>query len=159
MFVINILWFNLNKSTASRGAQFSRLLVTARDGSVFGNRLLDDAAHFSGPLCASGAGRVAACLIFAFLLQLSATLSYIILNFMWFLFGPTFRLVFSSADLLSDLVTILDQRFSAHRHSLVESGLKRSIRNDRDEFTFPCSYVMKQVFLKFSSHSSSCWDS
>ena len=89
MLIVNILLFNLNKSTTSGGAQLSRLLVTPSDGSVFGNRLLDDAAHLFGPLGAPSAGGVAGRLVFTFLLQFCATLGNIILNFMWFLFGPT----------------------------------------------------------------------
>jgi len=86
--VVTFLW-TLNKSTTSGGAQLSRLLVTLSDGSVFGNRLLDDAAHLFGPLGAPSAGGVASRLVFTFLLQLCATLGNIILNFVWFLFGPT----------------------------------------------------------------------
>ena len=42
---------------------------------------------------------------------------------MWFLFGPTFRLVFSSADLRSLDITILDKGGPADLGSLVEGDL------------------------------------
>jgi len=113
----------LLESTASRGAKLSGFLGTSGDGSVLLDLLLVDVTDFSGPLGALGEGGVSRSLILTFLILNGLTLNNIILNIMFLLLGPALRLVFSSADLRSLDITILDKGSSAHLDGLVESNL------------------------------------
>jgi len=107
-----------DQSTSSRCAKCNRFLGTSGDGSELLDGLLGDAADLLGPLGALGVGGVATGLILALLLIDSLALDNIILNIMLLLLGPALRLVLSSTDLVSDLVTVLDQRSTANLNSL-----------------------------------------
>merc|ERR1712027_193747 len=114
---------SLLESTTSWGTQLSWLLGTSGDGGVLLDILLGNIAHLLGPLGALGVGGVARCLILTFLLNFSSALNNIILNIMNLLLGPALRLVFSSTDLRSLDITVLDKRSSTDLDSLIESNL------------------------------------
>jgi len=63
---------------------------------------------------------------------------------MHLLLGPALGLVLSATDLRSLNVTVLTRGVLQ-----ISTVSLKAI----------CSYSMKQFFLKFSSHSSSCWES
>jgi len=107
-----------DQSTSSRSAKCNGFLGTSSDGSELLDGLLGDAADLLGPLGALGVGGVATGLILALLLIDSLALDNIILNIMLLLLGPALRLVLSSTDLVSDLVTVLDERSTADLNSL-----------------------------------------
>jgi len=113
----------LLESTASRSTELPGFLGTSSDGGVLLHRLLGYAANFSGPLGALGECGVTTGLISTLLILNSLTLYNIILNIMLLLLGPALRLILSSADLRALHITVLDQRGSAHLHSLVEGNL------------------------------------
>merc|ERR1712032_1718061 len=70
------------------------------------------------------------------------------------------------ADLLGDIDTLLDGGELGHQfgHVLAGPWMSQSLRRGVLQISTVslkaiCSYSMKQLFLKFSSHSSSCWES
>merc|ERR1719167_482624 len=85
--------------------------------------LLGDIANLLWPLGALGVGGVSGCLILTLLLNLGSALNNIILNIMDLLFGPALRLIFSSTDLRSLNITILDKWGSTDLDGLIESDL------------------------------------
>ena len=135
---------SLSESTPCGGTELPWLLGTSGDGGVLFDILLGHAAHLFGPLGALGVGGVSRGLVLALLLNLGSALDNIILYIMNLLFGPALRLVLSAANLWALNVTILDKRRSTDFDCLVESNLL---------------VLNETTLLKFSSHSSSCWES
>merc|ERR1712177_1096 len=142
-FVITLLW-SLLESTASRGTQFNRFLCTSSDGGVFLDWLLGDTANFLGPLGALGVGGVARCLILTFLFNLSSAHNNIF-YIMNLLLGPTFRLIFSSTDLLSRGITILDKRLSTDLDCLIESNLLIFNETGFSEVLFAVLFLLRLI--------------
>merc|ERR1719516_327288 len=105
------------------GTELSWFLGTSGDWSILLDILLGDTANFLWPLGALGVGGVSGCLILTLFLNLSFTSNNIILNIMNLLFGPALRLIFSSTDLRSLNITILDKWSSTDLDSLIESNL------------------------------------
>merc|ERR1712098_118200 len=112
-FVITLL-SSLLESATSWGTELSWFLGTSSDWGVLLDILLGDIANLLWPLGALGVGGVSGCLILTLL---------IILNIMDLLLGPALRLIFSSTDLRSLNITILDKWGSTDLDSLIESDL------------------------------------
>merc|ERR1712058_138020 len=121
-FVITLL-SSLLESTTSWGTELSWFLGTSSDWSVLLDIFLGDTANFLWPFGALGVCCISRCLILTLLLNLGSALNNIILNVMNLLFGPALRLIFSSTDLRSLNITILDQWGSTDLDSLIESNL------------------------------------
>jgi len=111
------------ESAASGSAKLSWLLGTSSDWCVLLYILLRNRAHFLGPLGALGVGGVTRSFILTFLFHFSCALNNVIFNIMYLLLCPAFRLVFSSADLWSLDITVLNQGSSAYLDGLIESNL------------------------------------
>merc|ERR1712025_129010 len=152
-FIITLLW-SLLESTTSWGTQFNRFLGTSSDGGVLLDWLLGDTANFLGPLGTLGVGGVARCLILTFLFNLSSALNNIIFYIMNLLLGPTFRLIFSSTDLLSRGITILDKRLSTDLDCLIESNLLIFNETGFSEVLFTVLFLLRLIVGDISGVTS-----
>merc|ERR1712145_41644 len=120
-FVITLL-SSLLESTTSWGTELSWFLGTSSDWGVLLDILFGNTADLLWPLGALGVGSISRSLILTLFLNLSFTSNNIILNIMNFLLGPALRLIFSSTDLRTLNITILDKRGSTDLDSFIESN-------------------------------------
>ena len=120
---VKAFFSSLLESTSSRGTQLPRLLGTSSNGGVLLDLLLGHRADLPGPLGALGQGCISRGFISTLLILDSFTFNNIIFNIMNLLLGPAFRFIFSSTDLRSLDITILDQGGSAHLDGLIEGNL------------------------------------
>merc|ERR1712032_1598678 len=135
---------SLLESTASGGAELPGLLGTSGDGGVLTDRLLGDAANLPGPFLqlVEEVYPEVSSLHFSSISVLQSTTS-------------------SSTSWTSCLVQHSDS-YSVRQIS--GPSMSQSLRIGVLQISTVslkaiCSYSMKQLFLKFSSHSSSCWES
>merc|ERR1711962_249688 len=117
------LFLSFLESTSRWSTDLPWFLGTPCDWCELLHRFLLNTAHLLGPFRTLGVGCVARGFILTLLLNLSLALNNIILNIMFLLLSPALRFILSPTNLRSLNLTILNQRFSANVHCLLDSNL------------------------------------
>merc|ERR1712079_257378 len=110
--IVTHLW-SLSEGTALGSTELSGLLVTASHGGVFRHSLLRQRTLLLRPGLTVGLRLVAHRLVLALLLLHRLAGHHVVLNLVWDLLGPTFRLILSPADCLALDVAVLHQGLPA----------------------------------------------